>query len=220
MNDLIALRCPACGGHIQTEKNLEKMYCVHCGTQLILGQGSDGLLMALKARELKASTALKDAKTAQMLINYFKAQLASLEAQAAHLRTTFLQYCVDHLVGESGTAFGGESRTNKLVAEYTRAVTGLTPLTRKVLLAAGWAEKQGAHGFYGWHMDRVFALNLPGLNTAEDFFKLYQFICQPQYYDATAVELARAIHQITRIYPEMVDNREKLTRVMQAMTNQ
>lgn len=218
MSDIIALRCPACGGHIQADRNLEKMYCVHCGTQLILGQGADGLLIPLKARELKASTNLKNARTAQMLIAYFKDQIAALEDEAAQIRIAFLQYVVDHLVGEKGTAFGGESRTNKLISLYSQMVTGKTQLTRKLLLDAGWHEKQGAHGFYGWHMDKVFALNIPSLNTSEDLFKLYQFITQPQYYDQVAFELARTIHPISHIYPEILENRDKLKKVMDAMT--
>ncbi len=218
MADIIALRCPACGGHIQADRNLEKLFCIHCGTQLILGQGADGLLMPLKARELKASANLKNARTAQMLIAYFKDQLAALEDEAAQIRIAFLQYVVDHLVGEKDTVFGGESRTNKLISLYSQLVTGKPQLTRKLLLDAGWHEKQGAHGFYGWHMDKVFALNIPSLNTAEDLFKLYQFITQPQYYDKVAFELARAIYPITHVYPEIVDNREKLKKVMDAMT--
>lgn len=218
MDAFIALRCPSCGGSIQIEKDLEKVFCTHCGTQLILGQAADGLLVPLKARELTASAALKDARTAQMLIAYFKEQIAGLEAEATQLRITFLQYCVDHLWGDGATGFGGESKTNKLINLYTQSVTGKPQLTRKLLTKTGWAEKEGAHGFYGWHMDKVFALNIPALNTVEDLFRLYQFITQKQYYDQIAYELARAIHSITRIFPELQENRRKLKQVMDKMT--
>jgi hypothetical protein len=218
MDNFIALRCPSCGGGIQTEKNLEKIFCTHCGTQLILGQAADGLLVPLKARNLTASTALKDARTAQMLITYFKDQIADLEAETAQLRKTFLQYCVDHAVGEAATVFGGESKTNSLINRYTQAVTGKPQLTRKLLLKTGWHEKEGAHGAYGWHMEKIFALELPSLNTAEDFFNLYQFITQKQYYDKVACELARAIYPITHLFPELQENRQKLKQVMDKMT--
>lgn len=218
MDDFIALRCPSCGGSIQVEKNLEKMFCMHCGTQIILGQAADGLLVPLKARELTASAALKDARTAQMLIAYFKGQIAEMEEEAEQLRMAFMQYCVDRCVGEAGTVFGGESKTNKLINLYEQSVTGRPQLTRKLLLKTGWYEKEGAHGFYGWHMDKVYALDIPALNTAEDLFRLYGFITQKQYYDKIAYELARAIFPITRIYPALQENKQKLKRVMDKMT--
>lgn len=218
MSNFIALVCPSCGGHIQTDKDLEKLFCVHCGTQLIIGQGADGLLVPLKARALKASTALKDAHTAQMLIDYFKERIADLESEASQLRRTFLQYCVDHLWGDGATGFGGDSKTNKLVNQYAQMVSGKPQLTRKLLMDAGWAEKKGAHGFYGWHMDRVFALNIPALNTPQDLFNLYQFVQQRQKTDKVAFELARAIQPASRIFLEIQANREKLGKVMDIMT--
>ncbi len=218
MDEFIALRCPSCGGSIQAEKNLEKLFCTHCGTQIILGQAADGLLVPLKARELTAAAALKDARTGQMLVAYFKERLSELENEAAQLRIAFLQYCVDHLWGDGATGFGGESKTNKLINLYTQSVTGQPQMTIKMLKNAGWYEKEGAHGFYGWHMDKVYALDIPALNTAEDLFKLYGFITQKQYYDRVAYELARAIHPITRIFPELQSTRQKLKQVMDKMT--
>lgn len=219
MDEFIALRCPSCGGSIQVEKNLEKLFCTHCGTQIILGQAADGLLIPLKARELTASAALKDARTAQMLIDYFKERTSELESDASQLRIAFLQYCVDHLWGDGATGFSGESKTNKLINLYTQSVTGQPQMTRKLLLKTGWYEKEGARGAYGWHMDKIYALDVPALNTAEDLYKLYGFITQKQYYDKIAYELARAIFPITRIFPELQSTRQKLKQVMDKMTD-
>lgn len=44
MDDFIALRCPSCGGDLQVAKNLEKIFCNHCGTQLL---DQDSNLLAL-----------------------------------------------------------------------------------------------------------------------------------------------------------------------------
>jgi len=218
MDNFIALRCPSCGGNIQIEKDLEKLFCTHCGTQIILGQAADGLLVPLKARNLNASAALKDTRTAKMLVNYFKGQITNLEEETSQLRIAFLQYCVDHLWGDGATGFGGESKTNKLINLYTQSVTGKPQLTRKLLTKTGWYEKEGAHGFSGWHMEKVYALDMPALNTAEDLFKLYQFITQKQYLDQQiACELARAISPIARIFPELQENRQKLKQVVDKM---
>lgn len=218
MNDFIALRCPSCGGSIQVEKNLEKIFCTHCGTQLILGQAADGLLVPLKARNLNASIALKDAKTAQMLVSYFKKQVATLESEAAQLRITFLQYCVDHLYRDGAPSSYGDSKTNKLINKYTQAVNGKSQVSRALFEKTGWYQKDGKRNPSGWQMEKVFALDLPALNTAADLYNLYTFITQKQYYDQISSSLANAIYPITRIFPELQENKQKLKQVMDKMT--
>lgn len=208
MDDFIALRCPSCGGNIQVEENLEKIFCTHCGTQLLLKQGADGLLTPMMARDLTASARLKETQTSLMVVELLKTQIKELEEQGKKVRREFLLYCKEHQMN----TWGSESKTLKLVNRYTHQVTGKAQLTNAVIQQG--LSKVGKPENWTYHIEVLENMNLPGLNTPAELLQLYQFITQPKNYDQEAYHLALVLHPITQIWPVLQKKRQELQKAM------
>lgn len=211
MNDLIPLHCPSCGGNIQVENQLEKIYCTHCGTQLLLRMGSDGLLAPLIAREMAASAGLMEAQKAQMTADLLQKQIQQLEAQAQRIRHDLLQYCRDNQVD----GWGRETKGLKLVNQYTRQVTGSPQLTRDILRQA--VSKNPVTGEWNYHLQAVEALNLPALTTAEDMYRLFQFVLKNNDQGKEARQVLAILQPIASIWPEMAKKQQEYGNAVEKM---
>ena len=189
MDDIIALVCPSCGGKIQVEKDLEKMFCMHCGTQLLLRQGADGLLTPMMARDLNASAQLKETQNKLMVIEALKTQIKEMEAQAEATHQKFIEY-VDQEIRNSAYF---KTKTIKLLDQYAQQVTG------KKIYPSGVV-------YIDYKRSR--------LSTREDLVTLYQFITQPQRYDQTAYDLAQVLFPLIQVLPELQEKKQKLKKAM------
>lgn len=199
MDDFIALRCPSCGGNIQVERTLEKMFCTHCGTQLLLKQGADGLLTPMMARDLKASAQLKESQNAMLVIELLRNQIRELEAQAKMVQDNFWEYVLDHV----------STSVTRLIDRYAQQVTGKKQLARSL----GRSRVEDGKGAF--HIDREkMAHGVVGLSTLEDLTRLYQFITMPQNYDQTAYEMAQVLYPLVKIMPDLQDKQRKLKKLM------
>jgi hypothetical protein len=114
---------------------------------------------------------LKETQTSLMVVDLLKSQIKELEEQINKVRHDFYQYCVDH----SQNTWGGASKTTNLVNQFTRQVTARALLTMGAIRST-WHERTDKKGEYRWHGEELERLNIPGLNTPEDIFHLYQFI--------------------------------------------
>jgi predicted RNA-binding Zn-ribbon protein involved in translation (DUF1610 family) len=166
MNDFIPLRCPQCGGDIQVAKNLEKFFCTHCGTQLLLRQGTDGLLTPLMARDLTASATMKETQTSLMVIELLKSQIRELEEQSKKVRHVFFQCCVDHIAQNAsmGTWFiFRDSKLFELVNRYTQQATNKAQLTQETY--QNLPRRRSGTFILPSLVEDWEAVNIPGLNT-------------------------------------------------------
>jgi ribosomal protein S27E len=215
MEDFIVLRCPSCGGQIQVGKNLEKIFCINCGTQLILRQGADGLLTPMMARDLTASAKLKEAQAAMMVAEIIKTQIKELEQKACGLRKAFFVFCFDHVF-----YYHDMNRLRKTLESYQKSI-GLDANTLKNVI---WE-----YANINWRMfyktvptlniETLITKNTPGCNTAEDIMRIYQFITQPKYYEKEASKLALILQPITQIAPELQKKKQALQKALDSVTD-
>ncbi len=213
MDDFIVLRCPSCGGQIQLEKGLEKIFCTHCGTELLLRQGADGLLAPIKARELTASARLKETQASQLVLEILNNRIKELEERANKIRHDLLQCCRDNQVD----FWGRDSKELKLVNQYTQLVTGHPQLTRDILaLAVSQDPKTGA---WIYHLDVVERMNLPGLNEPEELSRLYQYIVELKDNSKEANQFMLILQPIVQISAELSAKRQELNKVMDGFIN-
>jgi hypothetical protein len=205
MDDIIALRCPSCGGHIQVEKNLEKMFCSHCGTQLLLKQGGDGLLMPLMARELSASARMKETEAALIMMETLKDQVKEMEGRVHALRIAFWTQVMQE--GKKKTYAGhvyAETDAIRRVNLYAQQLTGIMAIEfRRVQLANDDLLDP----------EKLARSSILGLTTPDELLAFYQYIVQPQGYDQTAYRLATALFPITTLAPDIKAKKQKLKQV-------
>lgn len=205
MNNLIALRCPSCGGSIQVEKNLEKMFCTHCGTQLLLKQGTDGLLAPLMARDLNASARMQETEAALLMLETLKSQVQELEAQAHAVRVAFWTQVMQGGAKKSlvGHVYS-ETDAMRRVNAYASKVAGVPVIVMSRVQLANddlLAPEKLARSL------------IVALTTPDELLACYQNLIQPQGYDQTAYRLATALHPITLIAPDLKAKKEKLKQV-------
>ncbi len=77
------MSCPACGGQLQVQKEMQKYFCIHCGTELLLKQDDAGVFSAIQVRNLQMQFSIA-------AINLLKSQIAELEGQFTIIRNNFL----------------------------------------------------------------------------------------------------------------------------------
>jgi DNA-directed RNA polymerase subunit RPC12/RpoP/prefoldin subunit 5 len=205
MDEFIALRCPSCGGNIQVEKNLEKIFCTHCGTQLLLKHGADGLLTPMMARDLTASAQLKETQNAMMVIDLLKKQIGELEGQVTQLRKALFEYY--NLMMKTKLI----NPVKKMIVQYSKVIGIPQPFDD--------AGPLGKNLVRDCIPDALLARNTPGFNTAEDMARFFNFIVQPQNYDKEAQKLATLLQSITKIWPELNKAKQDLKKAMDGMLN-
>jgi len=92
MADFIQMNCPSCGGQLQAQRDMQKMFCMHCGTELMLKHDDAGSLIPVKAREIQASAKLKEIHYSMATMDLLKSRIAELEVQIRQIRDSFLEY--------------------------------------------------------------------------------------------------------------------------------
>ena len=201
MDDIIALRCPSCGGQIQVEKNLEKIFCLHCGTQLLMKEGSDGLLIPLMARDSNASDRTQETETSLLTMQTLKEQIKELDAQVRALRVAFWTVVMQGGVKKNyvGHTYK-ETDAVRRVNQYTQQMVGVSAIVLgRVQLANDdlLDPEKLADSF------------IIGLTTAGELLAFYQYLIQPQGYDQTAFQLATALYPITSLAPTLLSKRQR-----------
>lgn len=205
MDDIIALRCPSCGGEIQVEKDLEKMYCVNCGTQLLLKHGADGLLIPLKAQDLNASTRMMETETALLMMETLKEQIKVLQEQIHTLRIAFWSHVM--LGGVNKKYIGHvykETDAIRRVNQYTQQITGISAIEfNRVQLANDDLLDP----------EKLARSRIIGLTSPEELLAFYQFLVLPQGYDQTAYQLAVVLFPITTLAPDLIQKNQKMKQI-------
>ncbi len=212
MEDLIALHCPACGGNIQIEASLEKIFCTHCGTQLLLKHGADGLLVPLQARDLTASARMQETEAALILMDTLKAQVQESESQVQAVKVSFWKQVMHG--GAKKSAVGhlySETEATRRVNQYTRQVAGVpvivfsrVQLSNDDLLAP----------------EKLARSLIAALTTPDELLAFYKYLIQPQGYDQTAYQLATTLHPLTKLAPELKEKKERLKQVADGLFEQ
>ena len=205
MEAFIGLACPSCGGQVQVEKNLEKIYCTHCGTQLVMKQGADGLLVPFVARDLDASARMQETEAALLWMETLKGQVKELEAQVHAVRVAFWTQVMQ---GGAKKNFAGhvysETDAIRRVNQYTRQLAGISAIEfRRVQLANDDLLAP----------EKLARSSIIALTTPDELIAFYQHLVQPQAYDQTAYRLAAALHPITALAPDLKEKKEKLKQV-------
>lgn len=215
MNDFIALRCPSCGGNIQTEKNLEKIFCNHCGTQLLLKQGADGLLIPMMARELIASAKLKESQTAMMVADLLKSQIKELEEKAAQIRKAFFEFCYPNVF-----FYKNMPHLRKTLEAYQMSLGLARGSFAGAISACIVVDLPGLFNGREFTMDyeKLLARNTPGFNTADDLLNIYQYISQAKNFEKGANQLALILQPITQIVPELQKKKQELKKALDSVT--
>lgn len=202
MDDIIALRCPSCGGEIQVEKNLEKMYCINCGTQLLLKHGADGLLVPFMAQDLNASTRMMETETALLTMETLRDQIKIIQEQIHALKVSFWSHVM--LGGVNKKYIGHvykETDAIRRVNQYTKQTTGIPAVELKRVQLANddlLDPEKLAHS------------RIIGLTTPEELLAFYQYLVLPQGYDQTAFQLATVLFPITTLAPDLKLINQKL----------
>jgi len=201
------------------EKNLEKIFCTHCGTQLLVKQGADGLLTPMMARDLTASAKLKETQAAMMVADLLKTQIKELEEKASSLRKAFFEFCYSHVF-----YYQYMPRLRKTLEAYQKSL-GLAPGSFKDAISSCvyriLINDPGLYPKieYPLDYDKLLAKNTPGCNTADDFLRIYQFITQPAYYEKEAYQLALILQPITQIAPELQKKKQELQKALDSLTS-
>jgi len=205
MDEFAALVCPSCGGQVQVEKNLEKIFCTHCGTQLVMKKGADGLLVPFVARDLDASARLKETETALIMMETLKGQVRELEEQVHAVRVAFWTQVMQGGVKKN---FAGhvysETDAIRRVNQYTRQLAGISAIEfRRVQLANDDLLAP----------EKLARSSIIALTTPDELIAFYQHLVQPQGYDQTAYRLAAALHPLNALAPDLREKKEKLKQV-------
>jgi DNA-directed RNA polymerase subunit RPC12/RpoP len=159
MNDFIAMSCPSCGGQLQVRKDLQKYFCMYCGSELLLKQDSEGVFSTMQARDLQASAKLKEIQFSVTAMELLKSQVSEVENQIKTIRTTFLEYYEKIYTG---------SFNHRYVSDYEKEKR--LPLKLQDVYAANYLN-------WGTCLQR----NISGYTTADELMEFYQYIQQPCY---------------------------------------
>ena len=159
MSEFIAMTCPSCGGQLSIQSDLQKFFCNHCGTELLLKQDHDGILTPIKARDLQASAKLKEIQFSVTAMELLKSQIAEVEAEIEKIRRTFLEYFK--------TVYSGSLNT-KYFSDYEKEKN--LPIKLSKLCVANFEE---------W--ETYVEKDIPGYSTVGELIEFAQFIQRPKY---------------------------------------
>lgn len=171
MSDFIEMNCPSCGGQLQAQKDMQKMFCMHCGTELMLKQDDAGSLIPIKAREIQASTKLKEIHYSMATMDLLKSRIAELEEQVKQIRRTFLEYY---------QTIYTSAWNRKYFSDYEKEKK--LPVNMENLYA---------NYFDTWN-DYI-ECNIPGYTTPSELVAFSHFIVRPKYKQDKYIETILAI---------------------------
>ncbi|MHB8806286.1 MAG: hypothetical protein ACYC59_01735 [Anaerolineaceae bacterium] len=171
MVDFIQMNCPSCGGQLQAQRDMQKMFCMHCGTELMLKQDDAGSLIPIKAREIQASTKLKEIHYSMATMDLLKSRIAELEEQVKQIRRTFLEYY---------QTIYTSAWNRKYFSDYEKEKK--LPVNMENLYA---------NYFDTWN-DYI-ECNIPGYTTPSELIEFSHFIVRPKYKQDKYIETILAI---------------------------
>lgn len=191
MSEFISLICPSCGGHVRADQMLEKFFCNHCGTELLLRQDDDGVLSTYRVQELQASTKFKELQTTKVAIDAVKEQINQIEEQSSELHSTFLRMYLDNLRKNLG------QKLYKAVNKYLNNERGFSEYTQKYL----------------WNIPPDFYTQKHrGMETIEDFFKLYTYFSIKSN-DKICSQIAQSLLPVVKLQEQLKEKKAELERL-------
>ena len=159
MSEFLAMNCPSCGGQLSIQSDLQKFFCNHCGTELLLKQDHDGILTPIKARDLQASAKLKEIQFSVTAMELLKSQIAEIEGEIKKVRRTFLEYYP--------TIYSG-ALNRRYFSDYEKEKN--LPVQLSKLCVSYWDN---------W-MNYI-EKEIPGYSSAEELIEFAQFVQRPKY---------------------------------------
>lgn len=195
MGEFIALTCPSCGGQLQIQNNLQKCFCAHCGTELLLKQDDHGMLIPIQARDLQASAKLKEIQFSVTATELLKSQIVVLEEQFNQIRNNFM---ANIITIRGARCFKDYEKENHISPGINRFC---------VLNWDHWFDPQ-------W--------NIMGYTTIDDFITLSQFLQLPQYQkEKYLLPILKSFEALPAIAEEMKAKKAQLKNMLeQAINNQ
>jgi len=171
MADFIQMNCPSCGGQLQAQRDMQKMFCMHCGTELMLKHDDAGSLIPVKAREIQASAKLKEIHYSMATMDLLKSRIAELEVQIRQIRDSFLEYY--QVIFE-------KTMYKKYFKDYEKE--NKIPVNIDSLYSSNYGN---------WH--NFIQRNIPGYTTPSDLVAFSHFIVRPEYRRDKHIETILAI---------------------------
>lgn len=199
MDDFIALRCPSCGGEIQVGRFLDKCFCAHCGTKLMLNRQPDGAITPFIARDLEASATLKEAQATTQTAALLKQQMNEYGQATYKIRGELIIFL------EEGHGFFDTRKLGKV---------------QKILNQYSRMRNLPAYKMPLTVLENSVAMKHPGFETAEDLYLLYEFISKPEYAsNPTVIELRAILEPIASIYPPYIQKTREYQTLMNSKTS-
>jgi DNA-directed RNA polymerase subunit RPC12/RpoP len=199
MSEFLAMNCPSCGGQLSIQSDLQKFFCNHCGTELLLKQDHDGILTPIKARDLQASAKLKEIQFSVTAMELLKSQIAEIEGEIKKVRRTFLEYYP--------TIYSG-ALNKKYFSDYEKEKNLPVQLSR--LCASYWDN---------W-MNYI-EKEIPGYSSAEELIEFSQFIQRPKYRrDKYIITLISILEPLPPLAEKLHQKKTQLERMLDQAIDQ
>ncbi len=194
MVDLIQMNCPSCGGQLQAQRDMQKMFCMHCGTELMLKYDEIGSLIPIQAREIQASAKLKEIQFSMAAVDLVRSQIAELETKFSRIRNWFL---TNILPIRGVRCFKDYEKENQIYPSLADFAT------------ANW------NNWFNPEWD------IRGYTTMEDFLNLYSFLQRPQYQkNKYLLPILKSFEPLPSIAEELQVKKAQLNRMLdQAIEN-
>lgn len=208
MGEFINMTCPSCGGQLQAQKNMQKIYCMHCGTELLLKQDHEGVLITIKARDLQASAKLKEMQFSASALEMLKMQINELEAQVKQIRNSLLKFCDIYTY-------------RKYYSKYEKEQN--LPVSLRSCHDRSWSlyvDRKGSEPD-DW-LKHFLDSDIPGYTKADDLMNLLEFLEKPEYDDDKNVkQMLLVLEPLRATVDELKKKKAQLNRILdQAINNQ
>jgi len=196
MVDFIQMKCPSCGGQLQAQRDTQKMFCMHCGTELMLRQDDAGSLIPIQAREIRASAKLKEIHYSMATMDLLKSQINELEAQVKQIRYAFLDYLP--------FAYRNSMKFIKSHRDYEKENN--VPFSLNVLL-----------GKYGDDWRSYIQNNdIPGYSTPDEMIAFSHFIVRPKYkQDKYMAAILKILEPLPPLAEELKNKKAQLNTMLE-----
>lgn len=205
MNEFINMTCPSCGGQLQAQKNMQKIFCMHCGTELLLKQDNEGVLITIKARDLQASAKLKEMQLSASVLEMLKTQIYELEVQVKQIRNYLLIFCNPGSYNKYYSKFEKEQNLAVHLQDYFNRVI----YDKNYNKGPDWEIYLIDHTF-------------PGFTSEEELLKFLQFLEQPEYKNKKdAKQMISILEPLPAIAEDLKVKKAQLKNMLeQAINNQ
>jgi len=199
MADFIQMNCPSCGGQLQAQRDIQKMFCMHCGTELMLKQDDAGSLIPIKAREIQASAKLKEIHYSIASMDLLKSRIADLEAQVKQIRCNFFEFYQTIYTSQwNRKYFRDYEKENKLPVNI---------------------ENLYANNFDIWN--EYIERNIPGYTTPDELIAFSHFIVRPKYKQDKYIQtLVTILEPLAPLAEELKSKKAQLNAILEQTIEQ